>query len=210
MYWETYDNLLAETQALCGCFFTDIELPRIHAFFNRRLRKAYDASNYWQRFLIVGDEKPVYNNSIQRADPRSVENGDYPVIEILLKVYASNPLARIPAQEIPWIPTSASSYLLLIENFVETVFCTYKNALDQSARKIQPGENFIPNEWTPYIAQGTYADFLRAEGQQEKAAMAEAEAESILTDRMIDYCTYGAVPGISCRFSGHGSQQFRS
>ena len=35
------------------------------------------------------------------------------------------------------------------------------------------------------MAHGTYADYLRAEGQQEKAALADAEASEILLDELM-------------------------
>ena len=35
------------------------------------------------------------------------------------------------------------------------------------------------------MAHGTYADYLRAEGQQEKAAVADAEASEILLDELM-------------------------
>jgi hypothetical protein len=43
----------------------------------------------------------------------------------------------------------------------------------------------IPDEWFEYLAHGTYSDFLRAEGQQEKSALADQEADAILQDELM-------------------------
>ena len=51
------------------------------------------------------------------------------------------------------------------------MFVTYKKAYTPA---IANNSTDIPGEWFYYIAYGTYADFLRGEGQQEKAALADA------------------------------------
>jgi len=55
MKTRTYDELLELISALCGVAFATIELPRIRALINRRAKKAYRATNYWTRFLKIGE-----------------------------------------------------------------------------------------------------------------------------------------------------------
>jgi hypothetical protein len=60
-------------------------------------------------------------------------------------------------------------------------FATAAGATSQSLTS----SSLIPEEWFEYMAHGTYADYLRAEGQQEKAAVADAEASEILLDELM-------------------------
>jgi hypothetical protein len=60
-------------------------------------------------------------------------------------------------------------------------FSTAAGATSQSLTS----SSLIPEEWFEYMAHGTYADYLRAEGQQEKAAVADAEASEILLDELM-------------------------
>ena len=59
MQTRDYSDLLELIEALCGVSFANIELPRIKALINRRAKKAYKQSNYWPRFLNVGEERTV-------------------------------------------------------------------------------------------------------------------------------------------------------
>lgn len=60
------------------------------------------------------------------------------------------------------------------------VYATYKKALNTT---YSDGSS-IPGEWADYIVHGAYSDWLRSEGQQEKAAIAELEAEDYLQDQL--------------------------
>ena len=64
-------------------------------------------------------------------------------------------------------------------------FVTYKAQLSDTYGDGSGESTTIPAEWYQYIAHGTYADYLRAEGQQEKSVIADQEAELLLQDEMI-------------------------
>jgi hypothetical protein len=66
-----------------------------------------------------------------------------------------------------------------------TAFVTYKKQLTDIYGDNTSEISDVPAEWFHYLAHGTYADWLKSEGQQEKAAMADAEAEAVLQDEMI-------------------------
>jgi hypothetical protein len=65
------------------------------------------------------------------------------------------------------------------------VWATYKSILPAYYGDNIGEEPNIPYEWFQYIAHGVYADYLRAEGQQDRAAIADAEAQEILTDELM-------------------------
>lgn len=65
MQTRTYADLLELTQALCGVdSFSANEEVRIKALINRRATKAYLATNFWPRFLTVGEERAVDSSLI--------------------------------------------------------------------------------------------------------------------------------------------------
>jgi len=68
----------------------------------------------------------------------------------------------------------------------------------------------IPAEWFEYLAHGTYADYLRAEGQQEKAALADQEANEILLDELMKLDEQHTQTIISNRISTNSNMQYRS
>lgn len=61
-----------------------------------------------------------------------------------------------------------------------SVWVTYKAAFTETYST--GGE--IPEEWADYIIYGSYADWLRSEGQQDKAILAEQEARPYLDDQL--------------------------
>lgn len=67
--------------------------------------------------------------------------------------------------------------------YAQGAYVTYKRTLtDKYGDDSSADENgFIPREWSEYIIQGAYADWLRAEGQQDKALAEESAAEDRLT-----------------------------
>ena len=82
MQTRTYDELYELIQALCGVTFASIEEPRIRALVNRRASKAYKASNYWTRFLLVGEEVLVTSDTVLYSDQVSGEK-----IDTFLRIY---------------------------------------------------------------------------------------------------------------------------
>ena len=63
-------------------------------------------------------------------------------------------------------------------------YITYKAALSDSYGDADGETADVPAEWFDYIAHGTYADFLRNDQQQDRAALAEQEAETILVKQL--------------------------
>lgn len=60
---ETYANIKANTEALLGVTLSTGETTRFDALLNQYARKAYNASNYWQRWVVTGEPRSV--SSIQ-------------------------------------------------------------------------------------------------------------------------------------------------
>ena len=179
MQTKTYAELFALIQALCGVVFASIETPRIKALINRRAMRAYRASNYWTRFLKIGEERVISNSVIPYS-----ESG-LSSIDTFLRVYKQAPYISSSVQEYDIMVTASGATLVSGDLNPTEAFVTYKAQLTDTYGDGSGESTTIPAEWYQYMAHGTYADYLRAEGQQEKSALADQEAELLLQDELI-------------------------
>jgi hypothetical protein len=179
MQTKTYAELFALIQALCGVVFASIETPRIKALINRRAMRAYRASNYWTRFLKIGEERVISNSVIPYS-----ESG-LSSIDTFLRVYKQAPYISSSVQEYDIMVTASGATLVSGDLNPTEAFVTYKAQLTDTYGDGSGESTTIPAEWYQYMAHGTYADYLRAEGQQEKSVIADQEAELLLQDEMI-------------------------
>lgn len=179
MQTKTYAELFALIQALCGVVFASIETPRIKALINRRAMRAYRASNYWTRFLKIGEGRVVSNSVIPYS-----ESG-LSSIDTFLRVYKQAPYIASSVQEYDIMVTASGATLVCGDLNPSEAYVTYKAQLSDTYGDGSGESTAIPAEWYQYMAHGTYADYLRAEGQQEKSVIADQEAELLLQDEMI-------------------------
>jgi len=179
MQTKTYAELFALIQALCGVVFASIETPRIKALINRRALRAYRSSNYWTRFLKIGEERVVSSSVIPYSE------GSLSSIDTFLRVYKQAPYIASSVQEYDIMVTSAGATLVCGDLNPSEAYVTYKAQLVDTYGDGGGEQTAIPAEWYQYMAHGTYADYLRAEGQQEKSVIADQEAEMLLQDEMI-------------------------
>ena len=179
MQTKTYAELFALIQALCGVVFASIETPRIKALINRRALRAYRATNYWPRFLKVGEQRVVTSGVV----PFTEAGKDS--IDTFLRVHKQAPWVTASVQEYDIMVTANGATLVCGDLDPSEAFVTYKSQLTDTYGDGAGETSAIPAEWYQYLAHGTYADYLRAEGQQEKAALADQEAELLLQDELI-------------------------
>ena len=179
MQTKTYAELFALIQALCGVVFASIETPRVKALINRRALRAYRATNYWPRFLKIGEQRTVTNGVVPFT-----ESG-LDSIDTFLRVHKQAPYVTASVQEYDIMVTANGATLVCGDLDPSEAFVTYKAQLTDTYGDGSGETIAIPAEWFQYLAHGTYADYLRAEGQQEKAALADQEAEGLLQDELI-------------------------
>ena len=179
MQTKTYAELFALIQALCGVVFASIETPRIKALINRRALRAYRATNYWPRFLKIGEQRAVTSGVVPFT-----ESG-LDSIDTFLRVHKQAPYVTASVQEYDTMVTASGATLVCGDLDPSEAFVTYKAQLTDTYGDGSGESTAIPAEWFQYLAHGTYADYLRAEGQQEKAALADQEAEVLLQDELI-------------------------
>ena len=203
MQTKTYAELFALIQALCGVVFASIETPRIKALINRRALRAYRSSNYWTRFLKIGEERVVSSSVIPYSE------GSLSSIDTFLRVYKQAPYIASSVQEYDIMVTSAGATLICGDLNPSEAFVTYKAQLSDTYGDGSGEVSTIPAEWYQYIAHGTYADYLRAEGQQEKSVIADQEAEMLLQDELIRLDENHTSGLVSSRIFTNANMQMR-
>jgi hypothetical protein len=187
MTTKTYTELLDQIKSLCGVEFATMELPRINALVNRRAKRAYRASNNWPRFITVGESRVVTSKTI----PYIQVSPAVDPIGTFLKIQAVAPYTTTSPQDYNFYVDSAGAKLIT-SSTTSPAFVTYKKVLSDVYGETNGMQVSVPSEWFDYIAHGVYADYLRAEGQQEKSQLADSEAAMILNDELVQIEQQGA------------------
>jgi hypothetical protein len=257
MQTRTYADLFALIQALCGVVFASIETGRIKALINRRAQRAYRSSNYWTRFLKIGEERYLSSDPIAATAIVSgsgyfiatVGNTDFTLIgssantvgeyfvatgagtgtgtarsalgyvpymetgkssvDTFLRFFKQAPYIASSVQEFDFTVTAEGATLVAGDLNPSTAFLTYKAQFADTYGDGAGETSSVPAEWFQYLAHGTYADYLRAEGQQEKAALADQEAEALLTEELIRLDENHTSGFVSNRIRTNANMQLR-
>lgn len=197
-------DLLPLIKALCGVEFSAIELPRIKSMINRRAKRAYRATNYWTRFLKIGEERVVTSGIVPFT-----ESG-LDSIDTYLRIHKQNPYQTASVQEFDFMVTASGAQLISGTLDPSSAWVTYKKQFNDTYGDGTGGTtSSIPDEWLEYLAHGTYADFLRAEGQQEKASLADQEADIILQDELMRLDEQHTQTIVSNRIMTNANMQLR-
>ncbi len=123
MQTKTYAELFALIQALCGVVFASIETPRIKALINRRALRAYRATNYWPRFLKIGEQRVVTSGVVPFT-----ESG-LDSIDTFLRVHKQAPYVTASVQEYDIMVTASGATLVCGDLDPSEAFVTYKAQL---------------------------------------------------------------------------------
>lgn len=203
MQTKTYAQLISLIQSLSGVVFATIELGRIKALVNRRALRAFRSTNYWPRFLKIGEEREVTNNVVPYT-----EAGLDP-IDTFLRIHKQAPYINVSVQEYDIMVTADGATLVAGSSDPTSAFVTYKKQLVDTYGDEAGETSDVPAEWFQYIAHGTYADYLRAEGQQEKAVVADQEADMLLQEEMIRIDEQHTLQLVSNRIFTNANMQTR-
>lgn len=171
---------------------------------NSRAKRAYRASDYWPRFLVVGEARTVTSGVIPFTE------AGLDSIDTFIKVHRTEPYQTSSAQEIEFYVQNGGATLLDGSLNLSSSYVTYKKQWTDVYGDGSSGTTVnVPDEWFEYLAHGTYADFLRAEGQQEKAALADAEAMDKLTDELIRISDMHTINTVGQRVQTNSNMQTR-
>jgi hypothetical protein len=208
MNTRPYTDLLGLVEALCGATLAEQERVRIRYFVNRRAQRAYAATELWPRFLVVGEERVVSEAGLLPYEQPALAD-----IGTVLRIHATRPFLSDPAREYGEFYASTAGIQITgyqpaqVESLY-SAFITYKAALAATYGSNDGDTTDVPEEWFEYAAHGAYADFLRNEGQQEKALVAEAEATEILQEQLEKVSRQGGAR-VATRVMNHANHQSR-
>ena len=153
------DDLLPLIEALCGCQFAANESARINSMVNSRAKRAYRASEYWPRFLVVGEERAVTGGVIPYSE------GSLADIDTFMLVHSTRPYQVATAQLIEFYVQNDGATLIDGSLNLSSAFVTYKSQWSDTYGDGSSGTQInVPDEWFEYLAHGTYADFLQTCG----------------------------------------------
>jgi hypothetical protein len=175
MQERTYSDLLTLIRSLSGAgSFTAEEQTSILSFVNRRASEAYNMSQSWPRYLVVGEERAI--DSSPASTIPYAEAGKNTIYE-WIRIHRTQPFLRNSALEFNFYVDSNGAHILNLTTADATsAFVTYKKELSQFTEN----STNIPGEWFAFMAHTAYADFLRMDGQHDKALNEEQVAQSYI------------------------------
>ena len=202
MQEKTYTELYNLIVALAGVGnFTATEQVYITAFVNRRAYEAYQLSASWPRFLTVGEARTV-------VSPQTIEYTESGLNTIgqFLRIHDAQPFLRNSANEFEFYVDSTGAHILnLTTTDTTTAYVTYKAEFTPYTS----ASTDFPFEFFQYTAHAAYADFLRMDGQHEKAFAEESVGREYLQIELEKIDNISNNNTITRRFSTHLSRQSR-
>jgi hypothetical protein len=130
-------------------------------------------------------------------------------VDTFLRFFKQAPYIASSVQEFDFTVTAEGATLIAGDLNPSTAFLTYKAQFTDTYGDGTGETSSVPAEWFQYLAHGTYADYLRAEGQQEKAALADQEAEALLTEELIRLDENHTSGFVSNRIRTNANMQLR-
>lgn len=191
---DTYTNLKSRFQALAGIDSletTDGDFLR--QLVNKRIRMAYERYP-WPNHTVVGEtvtnaERSAANEVITYGNAVELDNQ----ADVVFKIHKSNPSSTRYPEEYTFVSTANSNgtpIVRLIEpsEITDDIYVTYRTALEDVIEDDagystgyfgdEAGDNpNVPYQFFEYAVYGAYADFLRGDGQTQKAIAEDQNAE---------------------------------
>lgn len=200
---RTYSDFYTLVKALAGVSdFTTAEQDSILSLANRRFREAYDLSLVWPRYLVVGEARTIDTDQIIPYAQSGLDN-----VAEFIRIHRTQPFLNYSAAEYEFFVDSYGAHIQNIFNTSDvTAYVTYKKNWDGPYTATS---TTLPDEFFYYAAHATYADFLRMDGQVDKAVAEEQNASNYLAIQLNKVETQRNNNIISRRISTHLSRQNR-
>jgi len=172
---RSYSDLFTLIRSLAGSgSFATEEQTSILSFVNRRASEAYNMSQSWPRYLVIGEERTISSSPSSTIPYTQAGKDD---IYEFVRIHRTQPFLRRSALEFDFYVDSNGAHILnLITADATSAFVTYKKELGQFTEN----STDIPGEWFAFVAHAAYADFLRMDGQHDKALTEERVAQSYI------------------------------
>lgn len=199
---KLFTDLFDLVQALAGVeSFTPAESSKVIALANRRLYEAYNSSQSWTRYIVVGEERALNAQVVPFTETNLDQIADF------IRIHRTQPFLNLSAVEYEFYVDGSGAHILNpSDNAATSVFVTYKKAWDGP---FDVSSTTVPMEFFYFAAHATYADFLRMDGQLDKAMAEEQVAQSYLAAELQKADSQRNNNITVRRISTHGSRQSR-
>ena len=202
MTTDTYSNLLELVKALSGnTALTTEETSLVNQFINRRIYNAYRRINYWPRYLVLGEARAVSGGVVPFTQATLNPIGSF------LRIYDEAPYGTYSVTELTYNVTSDGADIVSPPDGLDTVYVDYKKRWDGPYNSTT--NSLVPLEFFHYAAHAAFADFLRYDGQNDKAAAEEGYAESLLVLELEDVMNQRNFNTAGKRIRSHQTTQSR-
>ena len=256
MAYATYSEFLNRVKGLSGVFSPSADqLNYFVHLLNRRANMAYEATDYWPRYLVAGELRSLSTTTVNAGSfvvgttytILVVGNTNFVsigasantvgVVFVATGVGTGTGTATLNSNIVPFTQAGKSdidTFLRLhktyqpfylyssveLEYYVNAdgahlvgdtapstnTYVTYKMVWDGPYTNASTN---IPGEWLDHLAHAVYADYLRQDGQNEKAIAEENIAKGILDDQLQKTDVSRATGMMAHRISTHNSRSFR-
>lgn len=129
-----------------------------------------------------------------------------PNVEVFMRLHDKNPVQGVGGWEYDFFVDSNGANIVGNYPELDGFFVTYKAVWDGPYTTASAN---IPQEWFYYVAHATYADFLRMDGQVDKAMAEEAVAQMYLDTELTKAGQQRNMNNLFRRISTYTSRQSR-
>lgn len=203
MEYVTYTSIYNRVKALAGVPSPSVDVQsNIKEFINRRAKIAYEASDFWPRWLVAGESRSITNNVIPFIELGKSEIDKFIRIH---KVY--QPFYQYSSIELEFYVSGDGAHLINDTSAsTTTAYVTYRKQWDGPYTEASTN---IPDEWQDYIAHGAYADYLRSDGKNEVALTEDKFADDILQTELSQVDVTRSSGIVAHRISTHVNRAYR-
>ena len=204
----TYGDLFKLIQSLAGFgSFAASEQDDVANLINRRYFEAYQTSQMWPRYLVAGEERTIESGQVVPY----AETGKNTIGEFI-RIHRQQPFLNNSTLEFDFYVDSSGAHILNISTAdSSSAYITYKKQFTPftTSSGYTTSTEEVPSEFFHFIAHSAYADFLRMDGQTDKALIEEATGKNYLSLELerVDLITNNN--NVNKRFSTYVSRQAR-
>lgn len=198
----THAAIVERVSALSGNgTFDATKSAWLTSLINRRGNMAYEATDFWPRYLVVGQSRTIASNYVPYVQ------ATLDTIDTFLRIHKTyQPFNLYSSVELEYYVDGLGAHVISDTSGTSSAYVTYKKAWDGPYNS---GSTNIPGEWFDYLAQGVLADYLRQDGQTEKAQSEEKIADEILQNQLMKTDVTRSVGVLSHRISTNLSRAYR-
>ena len=199
----TFINVRKAFQAVAGLqSMTETDNFFFEQSLNRAVRRAYDESPSWARYLVSSEERTLTSgNVIPFAE------GGKDTINEFIRIHRTQAFQKNSALEYDFYVDSNGANILNITNDNDTsAFVTYKKEYTSTFTETSTD---VPAEFFDFIVYSVLSDFYTGDGQTEKALIAEQSAKKMLDRELFKIDIRSNNNSINHKFSTYVNRQSR-